>query len=208
MHLVSLTTLALASSFITPSFAAPAQENALVGRQGPSDAPAALAMVKQLYVDVKQYTAVINSTAAGLSKRDTAENKANSAKTFRTAIASINKLVVKTTSDIKKMPGSPAGKLDRKSSTALAERQSPPPDPTGLAAALMMLLLEIGGALNNIIAALGLAATLALLGPLVTSLSMLLAALLPVVNNLLTLLGGLLNGVLGGLSMALAGLGL
>ena len=166
-----------------------------------------------------------DSTAAGLSKRDTAENKANSAKTFRTAIASINKLVVKTTSDIKKMPGSPAGKLDRKSSTALAERQSPPPDPTGLAAALMMLLLEIGGALNNIIAALGLGkfscitgisgiltdilvATLALLGPLITSLSMLLAALLPVVNNLLTLLGALLNGVLGGLSMALAGLGL
>lgn len=61
MRLVSLTTLALASSFITPSFTAPAQENALVGRQGPSDAPAALAMVKQLYVDVKQYTAVIST---------------------------------------------------------------------------------------------------------------------------------------------------
>ena len=60
MHFLSLTTLALASSFITSSLTAPTQENALVERQGPSDAPTALAMVQQLYADVKQYTAVIS----------------------------------------------------------------------------------------------------------------------------------------------------
>ena len=62
MHFFSLATLALANSFIAPSFAAPTQENALDVRQTPADAPAALAIVKQLYVDVKQYTAVISTS--------------------------------------------------------------------------------------------------------------------------------------------------
>lgn len=161
----------------------------------------------------------LDSTAANMSRNNKRENRADSTKTFRTNIASINKLVVKTTSNIKKL-----GKRDLESSTALAERQLPPPDPAAApAAVLAMLLMEIGGALNMVIAALGLceyysvherfrrltndsAATLALLGPLVESLSMLIASLLPVVTNLLTLLGALLNGVLGGLSLPLAGL--
>ena len=50
------------------------------------------------------------------------------------------------------------------------------------------------------------AATLSFLGPLVGSLSLLLASLVPVVNNLLALVAALLDGILGGLSLALAGL--
>lgn len=182
MHFLSLTTLALASSFINPSFSAPTHENALVERQGPTDAPAALALVNKLYVDVKQYTAVISkllpnryfpaaaprfvdanllsyftdSTAADLSKKNKPENKAKAAQTFTAAIASINTLVVKATSDIKALPGSPAAKRDLEASNALAERQVAPFDPTGLATTLTLVLLEIGGALNNIIAILGL----------------------------------------------------
>ena len=50
------------------------------------------------------------------------------------------------------------------------------------------------------------AATLSFLGPLVGSLSLLLAALIPVVDNLLAVVAALLDGILGGLSLALAGL--
>lgn len=50
------------------------------------------------------------------------------------------------------------------------------------------------------------AAALSFLGPLVLSLSGLLAALIPVVNNLLAIVQALLDGILGGLSLALAGL--
>lgn len=50
------------------------------------------------------------------------------------------------------------------------------------------------------------AATLSFLGPLVGSLSLLLASLIPVVNNLLILVAAIVDGVLGGLSLALAGL--
>ncbi|KAL8846672.1 MAG: hypothetical protein Q9221_008258 [Calogaya cf. arnoldii] len=206
MHFLSLTTLALASSFITPSFAAPTAENALVERQTPTDAPAALAIVQQLYVDVKQYTAVINSTAADLSKKNKPADKAKAARTFTSAIASINALVVETTADIKALASSPVTKRALESSVALEKRQINPADPTGLATTLTLILLEIGGALNNIIAILGLTATLSFLGPLVASLSLLLASLIPVVSSLLALVGALVNGVLGGLSLALAGL--
>ena len=69
-----------------------------------------------------------------------------------------------------------------------------------------MIIEEIGGALNQIIATLGLTTTLSFLGPLVGSLSALLASLIPVVNNLLTVVEELVDGILGGLSLALAGL--
>lgn len=94
-----------------------------------------------------------------------------------------------------------------------------------------MVLQEVGTAFNTIIATLGLsesslltlpigywnkrncvlidggvAAALSFLGPLVGSLSVLLASLIPVVNNLLALVQQLLDGLLGGLSLALAGL--
>ncbi|KAI4116711.1 MAG: hypothetical protein LQ345_002915 [Seirophora villosa] len=211
MHFFSLTTLALASSFITPSFTAPTSGiNPLVERQSPADAPAALAIVQKLYVDVKQYTAVINSTAAALSKESSPDNKAKAGRTFTAAIASINALVVDTTASVKSLPSSATKKRalesSSSSSAAVAKRQLNPADPTGLATTLTLILLEVGGALNNIIAILGLSATLSFLGPLVASLSLLLASLIPVVNDLLALVGALLSGVLGGLSLALAGL--
>lgn len=61
MKFFSLTSLALAGSLISPSIAAPTPDNALVVRQTPADAPAAFAIVSQLYTDIKQYTAVIST---------------------------------------------------------------------------------------------------------------------------------------------------
>ncbi|KAI4093481.1 MAG: hypothetical protein LQ344_002894 [Seirophora lacunosa] len=211
MHFFTFTTLALSSSFIAPSFTAPTSDiNPLVERQTPADAPAALAIVRQLYVDVKQYTAVINSTAAALSKESSPTDEVKAGRTFTAAIASINALVVDTTASVKSLPSSATKKRALEPSSAeedaLAKRQLNPADPTGLATAVTLILLEVGGALNNIIAVLGLGATLSFLGPLVASLSLLLASLIPVVNDLLALVGALLSGVLGGLSLALAGL--
>ncbi|KAI4100312.1 MAG: hypothetical protein L6R37_005530 [Teloschistes peruensis] len=187
-----LTLFALAGAFAS-GLAAPAPEPALEKRLGPADEPKALARVTTLYSDVKQYTAVINSTAAGLGKTPTAAQQAAAGPVLKSAIASINSLVVATTSDIK------GGKL--------AKRQAPAGPPAGgLPAQLALIIVEIGGALNQIIATLGLTATLSFLGPLVGSLSLLLASLIPVVNNLLALVAALVDGVLGGLSLALAGL--
>ncbi|KAL8949497.1 MAG: hypothetical protein Q9222_004395 [Ikaeria aurantiellina] len=156
MKFLSLTSLALATSFMPFALAAPAPNTDLVERQSPADAPAALAIVNQLYVDVKKYTATINSTAASLSKTSSPAQKAAAGKTFKSAIASINTLVVKTTSSIKALPGKASVKRDAESAETLAVRQVNPADPTGLATTLTLILLEIGGALNNIIAILGL----------------------------------------------------
>ncbi|KAL8670637.1 MAG: hypothetical protein Q9168_004831 [Polycauliona sp. 1 TL-2023] len=206
MRFFSLTTLALASSFINPSLAAPASDTALVARQSPADAPAALAIVKQLYVDIKLYTGAINATASALTKQNTPANKAKASKVFTVAIADINKRVVKATSAIKSLHGATVAGRALESTDVIEKRQSNPADPTGLATTLTLILLEVGGALNNIIAILGLTATLSFLGPLVASLSGLLASLIPVVDNILILVGALVDGILGGLSLALAGL--
>ncbi|KAL8993645.1 MAG: hypothetical protein Q9169_006194 [Polycauliona sp. 2 TL-2023] len=232
MRFFSLTVLALSSSIMTPSLAAPTADATLVERQTPADAPAALALVNQLYTDIKQYTAVISrylprvndqslvpqpyqyrvedpanySTATSLSEDNSLQNQAKASQTFTAAIASINDLVVTTTSDIKSLGGSATTKRAWGSSSAGEKRQVNPADPTGLVTTLTLILLEVGGALNNIIAILGLTATLSFLGPLVASLSLLLASLIPVVSNILILVGALVNGILGGLSLALAGL--
>ncbi|KAL6715419.1 hypothetical protein ACLMJK_006380 [Lecanora helva] len=204
MKTFSISYLAIASTFASIVYSAPTSDHALVERQTPADAPAALAIVDKLFTDVTQYTAVINSTAASLSADSSATDKATAGDTFTSAIASINTLVVDATTSIKALPDSPEKK---RALAGLVKRQA---DPTGLAAELALLIEEIGGALNNIIATLGLtnrtAATLSFLGPLVGSLSGLLASLIPVVNNLLALVQALLDGVLGGLSLALAGL--
>ena len=94
-----------------------------------------------------------------------------------------------------------------------------------LAGAVTTLLMDISGALNNVISALGLsmssfrnflmnierltyplAQALAFAQPLVIALSNLLLALEVVVNNLLQIVRQLVDGLLIGLSAALAGL--
>lgn len=97
---------------------------------------------------------------------------------------------------------------------------------TALASLVEDLLLEVSGALNNIISTLGLskhmarktsindnanvitASLLSSLEPLVSALSGLLLALEVVVNDLLALVEQLLDGLLTGLSVGLSGLSL
>lgn len=97
---------------------------------------------------------------------------------------------------------------------------------TALASLVEDLLLEVSGALNNIVSTLGLskhmarkqpindnanevtASLLSSLDPLVSALSGLLLALEVVVNDLLALVQQLLDGLLTGLSVGLSGLDL
>ncbi|MCJ1450183.1 hypothetical protein MMC28_000512 [Mycoblastus sanguinarius] len=197
-----LSCLALTSSFTSLTFAAPTSDNTLIERATPANAPAALAIMQGLYTQVKQHTAVINSTAASLGPTS---DKAAAANTFESQIASIDTLVVGATRQVNAL-GTPAHKRSFDLDNAVAKRTAA--DPTGIGAVVASLLAEIGGALDEIIAALGLTATLSFLGPLVATLSGLLAALVPVVEDLLGVVEGLLGGLLGGLSAALAGLGL
>ena len=136
---------------------------------------------------------------------------------YKSNIASINTAVVGATASIKKTLASPP---PSKRELALSSRQAA----VSLPGELALIIEEIGGALNEIIATLGLskphlpvlmiilqlinfeATTLSFLGPLVASLGALVASLIPVVNNLLVVLGALLDGILGGLSVALLGL--
>ncbi|KAK0508779.1 hypothetical protein JMJ35_009055 [Cladonia borealis] len=190
--------LALAASFSPFAFTAPTSENALVGRQTPADAPAALARLQTLFTSITPYTGQINSTAASLTPSSSEADKVAAGTTFTSTIASINSQVVDATNDIKAM-----GAAKKRDVVAIEARQDAL---TGLPAELALIIEEIGGALNEIIATLGLTATLSFLGPLVSSLSALIASLIPVVNDLLAVVEELLDGILGGLSAALAGL--
>ena len=96
------------------------------------------------------------------------------------------------------------------------------PDANALAGIVANILLDIGGALNEVIADLGLSAyilifyvhfpnrysatVLGFAAPLTVALSALLLALEVVVNDLLAIVQALLDGLLTGLSAALAGL--
>lgn len=191
------TYVALAASFSPFAFAAPTSDFALVGRQTPADAPAALARMQTLFTSITPYTGKINSTAASLTPDSSEADKAAAGTTFTSAIASINSQVVDATNDVKAMS------KKRSVDVAIEKRQDAA---AGLPAELALIIEEIGGALNEIIATLGLTATLSFLGPLVASLSGLLASLIPVVNDLLAVVEELLDGILGGLSIALAGL--
>ena len=56
------TYVALAASFSPFAFAAPTSENALVGRQTPADAPAALARMQTLFTSITPYTGKISTS--------------------------------------------------------------------------------------------------------------------------------------------------
>ena len=144
------TYLAIVSCFASLAIAAPASDNAPVERAlSPADEPAALARMETLFTTVTKYTAVINSTAESLSSASTAAQNSTAEKTFKSSIASINSAVVVATNDVKALGGS---KRLNKRDVAIEERQAA----GGLPAELALIIEEIGGALNMIIATLGL----------------------------------------------------
>lgn len=102
------------------------------------------ALIQSLYSEIQQYTSVINSTAASVNSDSSDADKTAAGDTITSAISSINSAVVSTTSQVQALGGS---KRD-----ILAARQ----DTGELATLIENLLLDISGALNNVISSLGL----------------------------------------------------
>lgn len=142
----------------------------------------------------------LDSTAAGVSTNSPLHAQEVAGKQITEALAAINAEVVQATSKLNALPA--AGSLSTLLST-LSTRQLAPGNLENI---VTNLLLDISGALNNVISSLGLTATLSFLGPLVGSLSGLLLSLDRVVGQLLAVVKQLLDGLLIGLSEALAGL--
>jgi len=153
----------------------------------------AYSIVQGLYTEVQTYTGALNATAKSVSSSSSASQKSAAVASAGASITSITKAINAATAQIKAIPK----KRD------LLKRQA---DATALATLVFDLILDISGALNNIIATLGLTSLLSFLTPLVASLSGLLLSLEVVVNNLLALVQQLVDGLLTGLSVGLAGI--
>jgi len=160
------------------------------------DLSTAISIVSTLFADVKEYTGSINATTAGLPETPSIVESAAAAAAVNDAVTQITLLINGAIAEIN-------GATRKDKRDVIVARQSP----NALALLIVNLLLDISGALNNVIAALGLSAFLSsVLGGLVAALSALLLALVPVVNNLLELVRQILDSLLIGLSLALAGL--
>jgi len=188
----SLVSLVAFAGLFTGVFSRPTADAAEVDLVKRAGDPSPL--IQSLYTTVQGHTATINSAAASLNSASTAEQNSTAASTIKSEIAAINSAVVSTTSQVKTLSAARALEIRQTANT------------TEIATLIEELLLDISGSLNNVIATLGLTATLGFLGPLVFSLSGLLLSLELVVNNLLAVVQELLDGLLTGLSVALAGL--
>ncbi|MCJ1300217.1 hypothetical protein MMC08_003012 [Hypocenomyce scalaris] len=181
--LISLFSLA---TIFTGVFSAPTAKAVPVKRAGDPTG-----IISSLYSTVQAYTGSINATTASIDSGSTAAENATAEANIKSAIASINSAIVSANIQVTSL-----------SKKSLDKRQ----DTTELATLVEDLILDISGALNNVIAQFGLTTTLSFLGPLVSSLSGLLASLEVVVNDLLAVVQELLDGLLTGLSLGLAGL--
>ncbi|KAK5170900.1 uncharacterized protein LTR77_004044 [Saxophila tyrrhenica] len=154
----------------------------------------AYSIVSDLYTEIQQYTGAINETAASLSDSSTPHQKKAAAKSYRQNIRAITAAVRAAKKETDALePAAADAKVKRQTDQALADL-------------VAGLLEEVSGALNNIVATLGLTSLLGSLNPLVNSLSALLISLRNVVDNLLILVKQIVDGLLTGLSIGLAGL--
>jgi len=154
----------------------------------------AYSICSSLYSEIKTYTGSINATSKSVSPSSSAADKSAAAKSVGTQLNDITAAVKAATVKVKALP----------KAAPVAPRQAV--GPAELALLVEDIILEISGALNGIIADLGLQTLLSFLTPLVGSLSALLLSLEVVVNNLLALVQALVDGLLTGLSIGLAGL--
>ncbi|MCJ1225884.1 hypothetical protein MMC12_002533 [Toensbergia leucococca] len=180
--------LTLATS-ITNVLSLPTSDTGLVKRASdPMD------IVTSLYSTVQTHDAQINSTTAAYKSDTTPAEKNAAADSIHSNVKSMTAAVVASTAEVNALPN-----------RSLDKRQAPA-STTALAGILENILLDIGGALNGVIADLGLTTTLAFAGPLVTALGNLLVALDVVVDDLLAVVKQLVDGLLLGLGAALDGL--
>jgi DNA repair ATPase RecN len=144
MKTTFLSLLAVPAFLFTTTFAAPAPaaiEESRVAALEPRQLSSAYTIVSDLFTEIQQYTGAINTTAAGIDSSSTAHEKKVAAKSYRTNIKAITAAVKAA----KK-------KTDALDPASLSKRQTD----TALANLVAELLEEISGALNNIIATLGL----------------------------------------------------
>ncbi|KAK6525165.1 hypothetical protein TWF694_005311 [Orbilia ellipsospora] len=157
---------------------------------------AAIDIVESLTTQVKGVTATINATVAGLPASPGLLDTTLASAQIDAALIEITGLITAT---VTKINTAVPVKRD-----VIVARQA---TGTDLAGVIVILLTELSGTLNAVIKALGLQALLAgTLSGLVGALSALLLALVPVVDQLLALVKNLLDSLLIGLSVALAGL--
>ncbi|KAL9051036.1 MAG: hypothetical protein Q9162_006259 [Coniocarpon cinnabarinum] len=210
LSLLTLSSTAIAGA-VLPS-AAQAGAAALAKRAPVDDA---YGIVSNLYTQIQTFTGSINSTAGSISPDSSQADKDAATSSVGEQLSSLTSAVDAATAQVNGLSaaGSDAKLMARESSAT----------PDDLALLIEKLLLEISGALNKIIADLGLGRwscridaffhtnkcevpLLAFLKPLVASLSKLLLALDKVVDQLLKLVKELVDGLLVGLSIGLAGL--
>lgn len=120
---------------------APNAESSVALESRQSKEAQAYTIVDNLYTEIKQYTGAINSTAASLHADSTAAQNSTAAATFRTNVKAITAAV-----------NAAKAKTDALSTSSKVKRQTD----AALAALLEGLLTEVSGALNNIVATLGL----------------------------------------------------
>lgn len=139
-----LSLLAVPAFLFSTTFAAPAPaaiEEAQPAALEPRQLSSAYTIVSDLFTEIQQYTGAINDTAASLDASSTTHEKKVAAKSYRTNIKAITAAVKAA----KKQ-------TDALEPASLKKRQTD----AALAALVAQLLEEISGALNNIIATLGL----------------------------------------------------
>ncbi len=144
MKFSTMSLLALPALFL-PAFAAPAPAAvdtslAPIERRQIADA---YTIVESLFTEVQQYTGAINETAAGLSLASTTHEKNAAAKSYRQNIKAITAAVKAAKKQTDQLEPASSAVVKRQTDQALADL-------------VAGLLEEVSGALNNIVATLGL----------------------------------------------------
>ncbi|MCJ1325895.1 hypothetical protein MMC10_002558 [Thelotrema lepadinum] len=174
--------LALASSFVSV-LSAPAAAPAIAKRQDTD----ALALVTDLSTTLAPIIASITDTANSITADSSDDDKAAASSSITDSVASASSAIDAATAQAPSTTQGDASTED-------------------IASIIANIVAALNGPAASLEASLGLGVATGLLGPLVTSLSGLLLALVPVVNNLLAVVQELVDGLLIGLAAALAGL--
>jgi len=191
---ISLVSIVAFGAAITGIAASPVAK-AEVEKRAPEDA---VAVLNSLFTTVQGFTGKINATAASINAGSSAADKAAAGTVISDALGDIASAIDGATASINGIAGTKKLKL-----RSLVTRQA---DGNAIAAALAVLLEELGGTLNSVIATLGLQTLLGFLSPLQLSLAGLVSALQLLVDNLLVLVKQLVDGLLSGLTLTLLGL--
>jgi hypothetical protein len=189
MRFSFVSVLALASSFVGV-MSAPAQSPSDVVARQSEDLNT---LIQNLNTTITPNLNSITATTKTITPDSTDAEKAAASSSITNDVNAIVTAVKAATAQV---PAAAAGTLSK------VKRQSD----TALATIVANLIATISGVADDIVGALGLTSALSILNPLTGSLSALLLSLEGVVDNLLLVVKQLLDSILTGLSIGLAGL--